>query len=130
MSIHLLLTFVVAFGWQTQQVDYVAAYTQAPIHHDMYMEFPHGFKVPGGVDRKDVVFKLNRNHCGQKQAGHVWSEYLCKWLVTKASFVQSKHDECLFCNRKVIYALYIDDSILGVPTQLELEAADMFLSMS
>ena len=31
MSICLPLTFVVAFGWQTQQVDYVAAYTQAPI---------------------------------------------------------------------------------------------------
>ena len=30
MSIRLLLTFVVAFGWQTQQVDYVAAYTQVP----------------------------------------------------------------------------------------------------
>ena len=55
MSIRLLLTFVVAFGWQTQQVDYVAAYTQAPIDRDMYMEFPRGFKVPGGVDRKDVV---------------------------------------------------------------------------
>ena len=31
MSIRLLLTFVMAFGWQAQQVDYVAAYTQAPI---------------------------------------------------------------------------------------------------
>ena len=40
MSIRLLLTFVMAFGWQTQQVDYVAAYTQAPIDCDMYMEFP------------------------------------------------------------------------------------------
>ena len=32
MSICLLLTFVVAFGWQTQQVDYAATYTQAPIN--------------------------------------------------------------------------------------------------
>ena len=32
MSIRLLLTLVVAFGWQTQQVDYVSAYTQAPRH--------------------------------------------------------------------------------------------------
>ena len=40
MSIHLLLTFVVAFRWQTQQVDYVATYTQAPIDRDLYMEFP------------------------------------------------------------------------------------------
>ena len=86
MSIRLLLTFVVAFGWQTQQVDYVAAYTQAPIDRDMYMEFRRGFKVPGDVNRKDVVLKLHRNLYGQKQAGHVWYEYLCKQLVTKVVF--------------------------------------------
>ena len=96
MSIRLLLTFVVALGWHTQQVDYVAAYTQAPIDRDMYMEFPRGFKVPRGIDRKAVVLKLHCNLYGQKQAGRVWYEYLCKRLITKAGFVQSKHDECLF----------------------------------
>ena len=50
MSIGLLLIFVAAFGLQTQQVDYVTAYTQAPIVRDMYMEFPHRFKV--SVDSK------------------------------------------------------------------------------
>ena len=123
MSIHLLLTFVVAFGWQTQQVDYVAAYTQAPIDRNMYMEFPRGFKVPGGVDRKDVVLKLHRNLYGQKQAGRVWYEYLRKRLITKAGFVQSKCGECLFYRGKVMYALYIDDSILGAPMCKELKAA-------
>ena len=123
MSIRLLLTFVVAFGWQTQQVDYVTAYTQASIDCNMYMEFPRGFKVPGGVDRKDVILKLHHNLYGQKQAGRVWYEYLRKWLVTKAGFIQSKHNECLFYWGKVMYALYIDDSILGAPTQKELEAA-------
>ena len=87
------------------------------------MEFPRGFKVPGGVDRKDVVLKLHRNLYGQKQAGRVWYEYLHKQLITKAGFVQSKHDECLFYQGKVMYALYIDDSILGAPTQKELDAA-------
>ena len=123
MSIRLLLTFVVAFGWHTQQVDYVAAYTQAPIDRDMYMEFPCGFKVPGGIDRKAVVLKLHRNLYGQIQAGWVWYDYLRKRLVTKAGFVQSKHDECLFYQGKVMYALYIDDSILGAPTRQEFEEA-------
>ena len=123
MSIRLLLIFVMAFGWHTQQVDYVAAYTQAPMDRDMYMEFPHGFKAPGGIDRKAVVLKLHRNLYRQKQAGRVWYEYLHKQLVTKAGFVQSKHDECLFYQGKVMYALYIDDSILGAPTHQELEEA-------
>ena len=83
MSIRLLLTFVVAFGWRTQQVDYVAVYTQAP-DRDMYMEFPRGFKVPGDIDRKAVVLKLHHYLYGQKQTGRVWYEYLRKRLVTKA----------------------------------------------
>ena len=123
MAIRLLLTFVVAFGWHTQQVDYVAAYTQAPIDRNMYMEFPCGFIVPGGIDRKAVVLKLHCNLYGQKQAGQVWYEYLHKRLITKAGFVQSKRDECLFYRGKVMYALYIDDSILGAPTSQELDEA-------
>ena len=123
MSICLLLTFVVAFGWQTQQVDYVAAYTQPPIDQDMYMEFPRGFNVPGGVDRKHVVLKLHHNLYGQKQAGRVWYEYFHKQLVTTAGFIQSEQNEFLFYRGNVVYALYIDDSILGAPTRKELDAA-------
>ena len=122
MSIRLLLTFVVAFEWHTQ-VDYVAAYTQAPIDRDMYMEFPRGFTVPGGADRKAFVLKLHRNLYGQKQAGRVWYKYLRKRLITQAGFIPSKHDECLFFRGKVLYALYIDDSILGAPTRRELDEA-------
>ena len=37
--------------------------------------------------------------------------------------MQSKHDECLFFRGEVMYALYIDDSILGAPTRHELDEA-------
>ena len=104
-------------------MDYVAAYTQAPIDRDMYMEFPRGFKVPGGIDRKAVVLKLHHNLYGQKQAGWVWYECLRKRLIIKAGFMQSKHDECLFYQGKVMYALHIDDSILGAPLHQDLEEA-------
>ena len=77
----------------------------------------------GGVNRKDVVLKLQCNLYGQKQAGRVWYEYLCKCLVTKAGFVQSKHNKCLFYRDNVMFAFYIDDSIPGVPTRKELDAA-------
>ena len=123
MSIRLLLTFVVAFGWHTQQVDYIAAYTQAPIDRDMYMEFPRGITVPGGVDRKTFVLKLHRNLYGQKQAGRVWYKHLRKRLITKPGSVQSKHDECLFFWGKVMYVLYFDDSILGAPNCHDLDMA-------
>ena len=95
----------------------------SPIDCDMYMEFPRGFTVPGGDDRKEFVLKLHRNLYGQKQAGWVWYKYLRKRLITKAGFSPSKHDECLFFQGKVMYALYIDDSILGAPTRHELDVA-------
>ena len=53
----------------------------------------------------------------------MWYKYLRKRLITKAGFVQSKHDECLVFRGKVLYALYIDDSILGAPTRHELDEA-------
>ena len=64
MSIRLLFTFIMAFALHMQQVDYVAAYTQALIDRDMYMELPRGFTVPGGVDRNAFVLKLHRNLYG------------------------------------------------------------------
>ena len=70
MSIRLLLTFVVALGWHMEQVDYIAAYTQVLIDRDMYMEFPRGFTVPGGVDRKhlswnSIIIFMDRNKPGE-----------------------------------------------------------------
>ena len=123
MSIRLLLTFVVAFWMAHSTSGLCRSIYQAPIDHDMYMEFPRGFKVPGGIDKKAVVLKLRCNLYGQKQAGRVWYEYLWKRLFTKAGFVQSKHDECVFYWGKVMYALYIDDSILGAPTCQESDEA-------
>ena len=99
---------------------------------------PTGFRVFPGVwtlvHKRDILTQeikkykahlafFHRNLYGQKQAGRVWYEYLCKRMVTKAGFIQSKHDECLFYCGKVMYALHIDDSILGAPTCKELEAA-------
>ena len=65
MSISLLHTFVMAFGWHTQQINYVVTYTQAAIDRNMYRGSPRGFTVPGGVDRKAFVLKLHRNVYGQ-----------------------------------------------------------------
>ena len=78
MSIHLLLTFVMAFGWQTQQVDYVAAYTQAPIDHDMYMEFLRGFKVPGSDDM--LKSKLSRTDRQTFRPRFRWEMLIHIWI--------------------------------------------------
>ena len=91
----------------------------------MYMEFPRGFSVPGGIDRKAVFLKLHRNLYGQKQAGRAWYEYLRKQLITRLDLCNRNMTNACFIGGggKVMYALYIDDSILGAPSHQELEEA-------
>ena len=72
----------------------------------MYMEFPRGFKDPGGIDRKAVVLKLHHNLYGQKQAGRVWYEYLCKQLITKAGFVNQNMTNASLSRKSDVCTLY------------------------
>jgi hypothetical protein len=92
-SIRMLLTMSLMFGWETRQVDYVLAYTQAAIETDLYMKLPRGFEVDGSPD--DYVLLLKANLYGQKQAGRVWNIHLVERLLS-IGFVQSTVDECVF----------------------------------
>ena len=39
-SIRMLLSMVAVHGWHTQQIDYVVAFTKAPVERDLYMRIP------------------------------------------------------------------------------------------
>ena len=68
-SIRLILAMAAAYKWHTVQLDYVLAYTQAPVEREIYMECPKGFEIEGITENKDYVLKLNGTTYGQKQAG-------------------------------------------------------------
>ena len=74
-AIHFLLTMTAVHGWHTKQLDYIAAFPQAPIERELYMKLPAGTTLGSGQNPKDYVFKLHRNLYGQKQAGRVWNDY-------------------------------------------------------
>ncbi|KAL7482124.1 hypothetical protein ACHAW6_007810 [Cyclotella cf. meneghiniana] len=76
-----------------RQIDFIVAYTQAPIEMDLYMEIPHGIETTEG-NTKDCVLQLLANMYGQKQAGRVWNQYL---------FVFYRDD--------IIFIIYVDDGI-------------------
>ena len=122
-SIRLVLAMAATFNWHTVQLDYVAAYTQAPVEREIYMEVPRGFEVDGNRPSNEYVFKLNANTYGQKQAGRVWFKHLSQRLIKHAGFKQSKVDECIFYRGSVIYVLYTDDSILTGPNKDEIDQA-------
>ena len=120
-SVRLALAIAAAHNWASTQVDYVLAFPQAPVEHPVHMDIPHGFEMAEGLSETDYALLLHGNVYGQKQAAHVWNKYLTKCLVSKAGFVQSKVDDCIFYKGNVIYVLYTDDSILFAPTQKEVD---------
>ena len=84
------------------------AYMQAPIEMDMYMELPMGIKTKLG-NSKSHMLKLLSNLYGQKQAGHLWNQYLVYKLLVIA-FTQSLIDECKFYHDNVIFIALLTSS--------------------
>ena len=107
--IRFLMILCLMLGWKSKQVDFVLAFPQANIEHDMYMELPAGI-IP--KDRnKDYVLLLRKNLYGQKQASRVFYLYLREGLE-KIGFRVSKIDECLFYRSKTMFVVYVDDGIV------------------
>jgi hypothetical protein len=122
-TVRLLLTMAIIRNWHTKQLDFVLAFTQAPVELDnLFMKIPRGFHVPGASSDTDYVLKVEKNIYGQRQAGRVWNKHLVSILTSKGiGFKQSGVDECVFYKGKSIYVLYTDDSILAGPDEAELD---------
>ena len=116
-TIRLMLVLILIKGWETRQIDFVLAYTQADVECEMYMAIPKGFEVDGDGE---YALKLVKNLFGQKQAGRVWNIHLVDKLKG-IGFRQSEIDECLFYKGACIFVLYTDDSILAGPNAEELD---------
>jgi hypothetical protein len=67
-TIRLMIIFGIIFSWSLCQVDFVMAYSQAPVENDIYMELPQGIHT-ATRNSKDHILKLLKNIYGQKQAG-------------------------------------------------------------
>jgi Reverse transcriptase (RNA-dependent DNA polymerase) len=117
-AIRTILILSIINQWQIRQIDFVQAYPQDPIQQEMFMEIPKGFIV--GKDRNSHALKLLRNIYGQKQAGHVWNEYLVQGLK-ELGFVQSNYDMCLLWKVQCILVIYTDDTIVTGPDAKEID---------
>jgi hypothetical protein len=120
-TVRLVLTLSLLNGFKTRQVDFVQAFTQAPLDCPIFMEVPAGFCIVDGklsfsgeanrnID-KDYVLRLTKNMYGLKQAGRNWYQGLHDELLT-IGFKQSKVDKCLFICSGCIIVAYVDDCLL------------------
>lgn len=118
--VRLLLALVLIMNWHSMQIDFVQAYPQAPAETDLlYIEIPKGYEIEG-AKKGEFVLKIKQNVYGQRQAGRVWNLFLVEKLMS-IGFERSKVDDCIFYRGNVIYALYVDDSIITGPSKDEID---------
>lgn len=109
----------------TCQVDYTAAFVQADIDTDVYVDLPRGWRQlnkMGIVDpfKENHVLKLKKGLYGLGQSPRNFFLHLKKNLET-CGFKQSKFDPCLFISDKVICLVYVDDCLFYSPHQADID---------
>ena len=119
-TIRLLLILSVILELDTVQVDYTAAFCQAPMDHDVFISLPQGWQrlnqmgLPGIEFAHGKVLKLKRSLYGQRDSPRNWFLHL-KSKLEKLGMKQSQHDPCLFIGRKVLCLVYVDDCLFFSP---------------
>ena len=117
-TVRLLLILSLVLELETQQVDYTAAFTHAPIgDKDVYCEMPRGFSQPGHV------LKLKKSLYGLKQSPRNFFNFI-KGKLEKVGFEsQEQIDPCLFVSDKVIALVYVDDTLFFSPKKEYIDEA-------
>jgi hypothetical protein len=104
MTVRVILIMTILLHLENKQIDYTAAFLQAPINHDVYVEMPKLFAVNG------KVWKLQRAIYGLKDAPRAYFVHT-KNKLEELGFRQSDADPCLFISPTVICLIYVDDAL-------------------
>ena len=104
LTVRIVMIISLILRLESVQVDYTAAFIQAPIDDEVYVEMPRGYREHG------KVYKLNRGLYGLKQAARNFFLYLQDKLEEQG-FKQSNLDACLFLHERMLVLVYIDDCI-------------------
>jgi hypothetical protein len=105
LTVRLILVMTIIMGLENKQIDYTAAFVQAPIDTDVYIEMPRMFSTKG------KVWKLRKSIYGLKQSPRNYFLHM-KQKLEKLGFTQSNADPCLFISTTVICLIYVDDALL------------------
>ena len=109
----ILLTLAIQYGWHVKQWDVVAAYLNAPLTHEVYVQDIN-------EQRETEYWRLNKALYGLKQAGHEWYNTL-RNIMNKAGLQQSIGDPGVFFKKGVIIATHVDDMAAFTNNQQSLD---------
>jgi hypothetical protein len=115
-TVRFLLIMSIVLGLHSAQVDYVAAFVQADIDTEVYVEMPRGFSQSG------KVLKLKKSLYGLKQSPRNHYQNL-RVKLEHLGFVACDADPCLFVSDKVIALVYVDDTLFFARDPKDIDAA-------
>ena len=120
-TIRIMLSLVVHFGFELDQMDVKTAFLHGELEEIIYMEQPKGFEVQKG---KDMVCLLKRSLYGLKQSTRQWNKRF-DLFITSHGFKRSYFDTCLYYKgveiQEVEYLLlYVDDMLLISKTRTKI----------
>jgi len=105
MTVCVYLIMIILLNLHNKQIDYTAAFLQAPLDHDVYVEIPKIFISPG------KVWLLKRALYGLKDAPRAYFIHT-KNKLEDLGFRQSDADPCLFISPTITLLCYCYDCLL------------------
>jgi Reverse transcriptase (RNA-dependent DNA polymerase) len=122
ISVRLILILEIRQKWKTKQLDFVQAFPQAPVEHELYIELPKGC-ILKNKNNKDYALKVLKNIYGQKQARKVWNDYLIEGLTKQLGSKQCILDPCILWRGSTMLIIYTDDTIITGNNDKEIDTA-------
>ena len=114
-SVRILMQLAAQEDLNVHQMDVTAAYLNADIDCEIYVEQPDGY-CEFNSDGKKLTWKLNKSLYGLKQSGRNWNFVLRDFLLEN-NFIQSMNDNCVFVKEigldKIYIIFWVDDIIIA-----------------
>ena len=100
----ILFALATYFGWYIEQIDVVTAFLYGNIDGVIYVEMPHGFSIPG---------KLQKVLYGLKQSPCIWQETIDATFKA-LGFQWLSFDWALYINneKQTFVGIYVDDLLI------------------
>ena len=91
-SIRLILSIVVAFDFEVEQMDVKTSVLHVDLEEEIYMKQPEGFMVKG---KKELVCRLKKSLYGLKQSPRMWYQKFNTY-IWGLGFTRSKEDHYVY----------------------------------
>ncbi len=112
-ALRVILSLVAVLDLEMTQLDVKTAFLYGTLEHEIYMDQPEGFVVPG---RENEVCRLIKSIYGLKQAPRVWNEKFNSFLL-KFGLTRCDADQCIYYRQKedgeiTFVIIYVDDGLI------------------